>query len=90
MKNLLLSFALALPLVALAASETVTLDVANMTCGTCPITVKKALEKVDGVQKVAVDYEGKKVTVTYDSARAKVAALTSATTNAGFPSTVQK
>jgi len=29
---------------ALAASRTVTLDVKNMTCAVCPLTVKKALE----------------------------------------------
>jgi len=28
--------------------QTVTLDVQNMTCAVCPITVKKALERVPG------------------------------------------
>lgn len=35
---------------ALAASRTVMLDVQNMTCAVCPITVKKALEYIPGVQ----------------------------------------
>lgn len=91
MKKLFLSLLVALPIAAVAATvETVTLDVANMTCGTCPITVKKALEKVGGVQKVVVDYQTKTATVTFDSDKAKVASLTSATTNAGFPSTQHK
>lgn len=92
MKNLLASLLSALLLVAGAAAavETVTLDVANMTCGTCPITVKKSLEKVGGVQKVVVNFEAKSATVTFDSAKAEVASLTSATANAGFPSTVHK
>jgi len=91
MKNVLAAFLIALPLVAGAAAvETVTLDVANMTCGTCPITVKKSLEKVEGVQKVVVNFEAKSATVTFDSAKAKVASLTSATANAGFPSTLHK
>lgn len=91
MKKLLLSLVIALPLAAGATTvETVTLDVANMSCSTCPITVKKALEKVTGVQKVVVDYQTKTATVTFDADKAKVASLTSATTNAGFPSTLHK
>jgi|HubBroStandDraft_4_1064222.scaffolds.fasta_scaffold475628_2 mercuric transport protein len=34
-----------------ASSKTVTLNVSGMTCAVCPITVKKALEKVEGVSK---------------------------------------
>ena len=34
-----------------AASQTVTLSVSGMTCAACPITVKKALIKVDGVHQ---------------------------------------
>jgi mercuric ion binding protein len=46
----LLSVLAALPFTLFAGiSETVTLDVKNMTCSICPITVKKALEKVAGV-----------------------------------------
>jgi mercuric ion binding protein len=91
MKKLLLSLMVALPIAAGAAtSETITFDVANMTCIVCPITVKKALEKIEGVQKVAVDYQTKTATVTFNSDKAKVASLTSATTKAGFPSTLHK
>ena len=32
-----------------AATQTVTLSVPGMTCAACPITVKKALSKVEGV-----------------------------------------
>jgi len=34
--------------------QTVTLDVQNMTCAVCPITVKKALERVPGVTATKV------------------------------------
>jgi periplasmic mercuric ion binding protein len=81
----------ALPIVALAvAPKTVTLDVKNMTCELCPITVKKALEKVSGVSAIKVDFDKKTATVTYDPDKAQPDALTKATTNAGYPSTVQK
>ncbi len=74
---------------ALAASRTVTLDVQNMTCAVCPITVKKALEQVSGVQKVKVDYASKTATVQFDDTTVTADQLTEATTLAGFPSTVQ-
>ena len=80
-----------LPLAALAAPpQTAVLDVQNMTCGLCPVTVKKSLEKVPGVSQARVDFDKKTATVTFDADKASVAALTKATTDAGFPSTVRK
>jgi mercuric ion binding protein len=73
-----------------AASKTVTLKVPGMTCPACPITVRKALDKVDGVSKVEVQYEKKQAIVTYDDAKTDTKALIKATTNAGFPSEEQK
>ena len=39
-----------------AAVKTVTLAVPGMTCAACPITVKKALTKVDGVTKAGYTF----------------------------------
>ncbi len=87
----LLATLAALPLLAFAASpKTVTLDVKNMTCAICPITVRKSLEKVSGVSAVKVDFSRKTAVVTYDPGKTSTSALTRATTNAGFPSTVEK
>ncbi len=72
-----------------AAPKTVTLAVPGMTCATCPITVKKALTKVTGVTKVDVDLDNLQAVVTFDDAKTTVAALTKATTDAGYPSTVK-
>ncbi len=83
----LLMLAAALP--ALAATKTVTLDVPSMTCPVCPITVKKALTAVPGVSKADVIYAKREAVVTYDDAKTTVAALTKATTDAGYPSTVK-
>jgi mercuric ion binding protein len=69
-----------------APPQTVTLAVENMTCGTCPIVVKKALERVPGVSATAVDFDKKTATVTFDPDKATTARLTQATTEAGFPS----
>jgi mercuric ion binding protein len=73
--------------VALATPQrTITLVVENMTCGTCPIVVKKALERVPGVSSTSVDFDKKTAIVTFDPDRATTAKLTQATTEAGFPS----
>jgi len=69
-----------------APPQTATLTVENMTCGTCPIVVKKALERVPGVSSTSVDFEKKTVTVTFDPDKTTSARLTQATTEAGFPS----
>ncbi len=72
-----------------AAVETVTLDVPGMTCPLCPITIKKALTKVDGVVKVEVSYFKKEAIVSYDDSKASVEALLHATKNAGYPSIIK-
>jgi mercuric ion binding protein len=69
-----------------APPQTATLAVDNMTCGTCPIVVKKALERVPGVSSTTVDFDKKTATVTFDPDKASSAKLTRATTEAGFPS----
>jgi mercuric ion binding protein len=91
MRQLLIALLVSLPLAALAAPPiSVTLGVQNMTCEVCPITVKKALQKVPGVSTVTVDYDKKTATVTFDPDQTTYEALTKATMNAGYPSTVQK
>ncbi|MFJ2362243.1 mercury resistance system periplasmic binding protein MerP [Pseudomonas sp. NPDC087697] len=91
MRKLLMAMLTAIPFAVLAATpQTVTLDVQNMTCELCPITVKKSLEKVSGVSAVKVDFDKKTATVTYDADLSQPEALTKATTNAGYPSTVHK
>ena len=81
-----LSAALILTAPVWAATRTATLDVPGMTCSTCPITVKKALNKVSGVSKVDVSFEKKQAIVTYDDAKTNVGTLVKATTDAGYPS----
>ncbi len=66
--------------------KTVTLGVKNMYCADCPFIVRKSLEAVPGVSKAVVSYKDKTAVVTYDDSRADIAALTRATTEAGYPS----
>ncbi|MFB6404295.1 mercury resistance system periplasmic binding protein MerP [Pseudomonas putida] len=92
MKKLFASFALATLVAApaWAATQTVTLAVPGMTCAACPITVKKALTKVEGVTKAEVSYENREAIVTFDDAKTNVQALTKATEDAGYPSSVKQ
>ena len=92
MKKLLASFALATLVAApaWAATQTVTLAVPGMTCAACPITVKKALTKVDGVTKAEVSFENREAIVTFDDTKTNAPALTKATEDAGYPSSVKQ
>ncbi len=62
----------------LAAQKTVTFGVPGMTCGVCPITVKKAISRGDGVTQTAADFDKHQAVVTYDDAKAKAKASASA------------
>ncbi|MBY0248597.1 MAG: mercury resistance system periplasmic binding protein MerP [Nitrospiraceae bacterium] len=84
---LALSAALSAP--AWAATQTVTLSVTGMTCAACPITIKKALNKVEGVENIEVNLEKKEAVITFEDTKTTVEALLEATKNAGYPSTVR-
>jgi mercuric ion binding protein len=91
MKRLLLTALLVLGcLPAFAAQRTVTLSVPGMYCEVCPITVRKALEKVPGVSKVSVSFEKKEAVVTLDDAKTSIKALEDATFEAGYESKLKE
>lgn len=72
-----------------AIERTSVFDVPGMNCALCPITVRKAIEKVPGVASVKVSYTPKQAVVTYDDARANAAAIIAAAAAAGYPVTVK-
>ena len=91
MRRLLIVVLLTAPLTAWAGTpQTVVLDIQNMTCELCPITVKKALGKVPGVADTKVDLNKRTATVTFDPDKATLATLVKATIDAGFPSSTRK
>jgi len=71
-----------------AAEQTVTFATDNMTCALCPITVKRAMEGVEGVESVAVDFDAKTATVVFDTAATNADAVAAASANAGYPAHV--
>ena len=64
---------------------TVKFSVEKMTCATCPISVRKAMERVDGVKSVEVDFETKMATVIFDASVTTASDISNASTDVGFP-----
>jgi mercuric ion binding protein len=72
-----------------AALQTATFVVENMTCALCPVTVKKAMEGVSGVQSVVIDFEARSATVVFDPAATTPAAIAASSADAGYPATLK-
>ncbi len=68
-----------------ARHETVSFDIDNMTCAMCPVTARTAMNRVEGVQSVAVDFDAKTATVAFDPAVTTADDIAAASTNAGYP-----
>lgn len=49
--------------------KTVEISLPSIQCGMCVKTIKKALEKVEGVTKTKVDFENKKAIITFDDSK---------------------
>ena len=71
------------------SSQTIVLDVQNMTCPMCKFTIKKSLSAVAGTENISINYADKTATVTFDPQQTNSNALTTAVTNAGYPATIQ-
>lgn len=71
-----------------AENIVVELHLPTMNCAMCPITVKKALEKVDGVLSADVSYKTKRAVIRFENRKTTVQELIQATTDAGYPSTL--
>ena len=73
----------------IAAEETVTFAVDNMTCALCPVTVKRAIAGVEGVRAVDIDFAARTATVVFDAAVTSAEAISTASTNTGNPAIVR-
>lgn len=65
--------------------STTSFAVEKMTCATCPISVKKAMKRVDGVIFVDIDFETKIATVVYDPTKTTPSQIAAASTGVGYP-----
>ena len=66
-----------------------TFTVEKMTCAACPITVRKAMSSVEGVQSIEVNFDDKTATATFDPALVDAASIAQASTDVGFPAHIQ-
>jgi mercuric ion binding protein len=89
MKTYLSAFALIASMMAtpaaVPAERTITFAVDNMTCASCPYVVKTSMAAVPGVTTVAVSFEARTATVTFDDAKTTPNAIATASMNAGYP-----
>jgi mercuric ion binding protein len=69
--------------------EEVILSVPDMHCRLCPLTVRKALDRIPGVVDAKADLATKTATVIIQKGRVSVRALEHATAQAGYPSTLK-
>lgn len=79
-----------MPSVGLAGERVIILAIENMTCATCPITVRTAIGRVVGVKDVKVDFSQRTATVVFDDGVATPERLTEASRLAGFPATLKE
>jgi copper chaperone CopZ len=67
-----------------ATTETVTLAVTGMTCGSCKRHVEQALARVEGVVSAEVDVAAGRATVAFDAGVATVDRMVEAVREAGY------
>lgn len=72
-----------------AGSQTITLSIPGMTCAACPITVKKAISKVEGVSKVEINFEKREASVSFDDSKTTLQQIQKASAEAGYPVSVK-
>jgi periplasmic mercuric ion binding protein len=88
--GLLLIASVSSPVLVSAASaaeteRTATFDVPDMTCALCPVTVRKAMEGVEGVKSVTVDFDARTATAVFDPSVTSIEAIAGGSENAGYP-----
>ena len=66
------------------SAETIRFPVSGMTCGSCVSRITRALRRVDGVTRVAVDLRRETATVSREPALVSNAALSAAVAEAGY------
>ncbi|OKH20933.1 hypothetical protein NIES1031_22520 [Chroogloeocystis siderophila 5.2 s.c.1] len=67
----------------------VVLQIENMTCEACRVTVKSSLVRLDGVEEALVTFNPPEAIIVYDPAKVTIQELMQVTTNVGYPSSVK-
>lgn len=90
--SLLVSAAVAAALLgapaAIAGEKTIRLSVPGMECASCPYILRQAILAIDGVSAVKTSPEDRSASVTFDDAVTSPEAISRATADFGYSSTV--
>lgn len=73
-----------------AGQKTAEISISTVQCGTCSKTIKKALNKIDGVITVDVDIKNKKATITYNDSKITLEQIENTITRAGYDANDKK
>ncbi len=83
----LIAAVIALP--AIAAMKTVSLDVKGWTCGSCAVSTRIALKKLEGVESVKTDSDKGEAVVTYDDSKVTPQRMIEGIARIGYSATVK-
>lgn len=73
-------------MVAYADQTTKSLKIEKMDCPSCPFMIKRALEKIDGVESASVSMETKIAFVIFDDDKVETSDFVATITELGYPS----
>ena len=71
------------------ATKSTELAVAGMTCGSCAVTIKAALGKLDGIASVEVDADAGSATVRFDDSKVSAEQIAEKVTESGYKATIR-
>ncbi len=72
------------PLTEQTGVQTVTIEVDEVSCASCSLTIRKSLKKLSGIQKISKGKSKKLVVIEFESGEVKVTAILHAIEEAGF------
>lgn len=71
------------------AEAKVTLQIEGMHCASCTVTIRKALERLDGVREAQVSAKEQRAHVTFDPGRVTPERMVQAVKGAGYDASVE-
>ena len=67
-----------------------TYQVSGMTCGSCTVTLKAGVRKLDGIQRISASVEEKRAVVTFDPAKTDDEHIKSAIDRIGYKAVLKQ
>jgi len=71
-----------------AQEQTVIMHVSDMTCGTCPISIRHRALQLTGVHTASVDLATASATVSYDDDKQSAQNIAQSISELGYPATI--